>query len=305
MNRLCPLFAGLLTVVALGTAACGDLTPANQAIVVAPTPRPTATTTSVPPVDLAVVYTKDVTTSADRYGERALEVLSTAVADWPAPERGGLEVYLNVLSSTSYDAGSTVFVGAIAGLPGAPVLRPVLARPSQPDLAHCQANAFARSKCEGEIIERYNAALASAVEDERIAGRELDEATMAYTELLSVRRAEASALAEALDSIALPIDDRGTDIDGALARAAEQLRTSRASRKLLILWSDLEPYGAQHPGAIDLSNIEIVVVLDCHQGVDCAAHRTAFSDRVLALGALSIQWIDPSVASLTNLLDVQ
>ena len=120
-----------------------------------------------------------------------------------------------------------------------------------------------------------------------------------------MRGAEASALAEALDSIALPIDDRGTDIDGALARAAEQLRTSRASRKLLILWSDLKPYGAQHPGAIDLSNIEIVVVLDCHQGVDCSAHRTAFSDRVLALGAVSIQWIDPSAASLTNLLEVR
>lgn len=295
--------AGLLAAAVLNGTACGELTTTNEAMMVAPTARPTAMATpTVQALELAVVFTPDITTSANRYGDRALEIFAEAVTGWPAPGRGGLEVFLNLLSSTSYDASSTLFVGAVDGLPEAPTPRPPIERPRQPDLSACQDNAFARAKCEAGIVARYNAALGRAVEDEELAEREFRQATSAFQGLVVAREAEASALAEGLASLVLPVDDRGTDIDGALARAAEQLRSSIGGRKLLIVWSDLEPYGRQQPGVIDLTGIDVVVILDCHQGVDCPALRAAFSARVLALGATSIRWLEPSSAVFANLL---
>lgn len=302
-----PPWAWTLTPVLLAAAAlsgCGSLATADQPMMVAPTVTPTPTPTpSAPPIELTAVLIIDTTTSANRYADDALNLFAEQMRSWPAPARGGLEVLLNIVSSSSYDAASTLFVGRLEGLPSAPGRRLPLARPEAPSMARCQANAFSRATCEADRTAGYNAALLAVLADEQAAEDEFRVATTAFQDLARLRQSEALVLADAVLAIDLPVDDRGSDIDGALLRASEQLRASEAPAKLLVVWSDLDRYGPQQPGALDLTGIDVLVVHDCAQGVDCSAQRAELTARFTTSGAASVRWLDPSTARLADLFE--
>lgn len=288
------LFAGS----AIGTG-CGSTRPAAAPLLPTPTPVPVEYSLSVPSTDLAIAAFFDTTSSADRFAAEAKLVLASSLAAWTSPGRGGIDISINTLSSRSWDEESQRLVARLDGLPAAPVLRTTLARPGAVQVAVCDANTFSRAKCIADATDHYNAALTAALEDEAKAEAELDVAFGAFTALAESRRQQADALAQRIIALDLGRDSTGSDISGALLRGAETLRASRASKRVMLIQSDLIPSGPQHPGSLDLRGIDIVTFFfDCPQGVDCGAHRDAYTNTFLAAGAASVSWLDVGASRL-------
>lgn len=287
---------GVATLAAAPLFTSCDIEPASSraSLLVAPSSTPTSPVLTIPETELATVVLLDATTSADRFAEEAKAIVSDRLASWFIPGHGGLELHLNRITSDSYDASNELFSAAIPGLPEEPVLRPTLQHPAGPDFASCKKNAFGRAACEAELTNNYNLALHEALADEEAAAVELDEATALFEELHASRLAEAEQVAEQLRSLDPGSDDRGTDLDGAFLRAAEILQASHAPKKLVIVQSDMLPWGHQSTGTLDLTNVIVLVwFYDCRED-DCGARKAMWTERFTAAGALSVQWLDPA-----------
>ena len=290
----------------MSAAGCGSARKDTDPILATPTAAASVLAVTIPPTTLAVQAVFDITSSADRFGPEAKAQLAASVAAWPAPGRGGLDVTVSVLSSRSWDAASQLLTVHLDGLPEKPVRRETLFRPQAPVLEACALNTFDRAKCTSNATKAYNTALAKALADEAAAGYELTVELTAYERLVSQRKAEAAALADRITNVDLRHDPAGSDVSGALLRAVESLRPAKATKRMLLVQSDLLPYGKQQPGVLDLTGIDIVVFFfDCPQGIDCSAHRLASEQAFLSAGAASVSWFDPAASRITtNILEV-
>lgn len=299
------LLLAVISVAATGSSACGSVRNDAEPLLATPTPVAAEHALVLPPTELTVAAVFDITTSADRFGPEAKALLANSLATWPAPGRGGVDITLSVLSSRSWDAGSQILAVHLDGLPERPVRRPTLARPATPLLEACAANTFDRANCVAKATTGYNEALAKSLEDETRADVEFRKDLDAFEHLFNQRKAEAAALAERITDLDLGHDSGGSDVSGALLRGAESLQRAKAAKRVLLVQSDLVPYGKQQPGVLDLHGIDVVTFFfDCPQGIDCSAHHQANEQALLAAGAVSVSWLDPGAARLTtNILE--
>jgi hypothetical protein len=303
-----PSFIAIAGAVALGAtaipffAACNlPAGPRQATLLELPAPTRAATRTLiVPETELTAVVLLDITTSAERYAEEAKSAVAGRLAAWFSPGRGGLDLHISRIASNSYDASNEIFSIAIQGLPEEPSLRPTLARPPAPDVQTCKANVFGRAACEAALTESHNAALQEAVADEDTAANEFEQARALFEQVRTQRLAEVAEVSEQIKLLDLVRDDRGTDLDGALLRAAEILQAARAPQKLLIVQSDMLPSGRQTPGELNLKVVNVLVIFyDCREG-DCAGRKAAWTERFIAAGAASVAWHDPASSRLLS-----
>jgi hypothetical protein len=298
---LLSLFLAAITLASTGCNALGSARNPADPLLATPTPVVPELAFALPPTELAVAAVFDITTSADRFGPEAKAFLANSLAAWPAPGRGGLDLTISVLSSRSWDAGSELLALHLDGLPERPLRRVSLPRPATPHLEACAVYTFDRGNCTAKTTTSYNEALARALDDEARAESELHTALAAFDTLLNQREAEAAAIAERITNLGLGHEAAGSDIAGALLRGAETLRRAKATKRVLLIESDLVPYGRQQPGVLDLRGIDVVAFfVDCPQGIDCGAHRKANEQALLAAGASSVVWLDPAASRLTT-----
>lgn len=295
----------VLTGVVLGGAACDEFNVDSRAPV--ESRLLSAPTTAVGPVsqqprletELAVYAIFDITSSADRFSLEAKAQLAASVAAWPKPGRGGLDVTVAILSSRSWDASQQLLSAHVDGLPPEPVRPTTTNRPQKPDLGECKSAPFGRDKCEATAVATYNTALSVVLEEERQAEAEFQSAVAEYELLVAARRSEAAAIGERILNVDLGKETAGSDVQGALLRAAETLAMSTASSRIALVASDMVPYGKQQPGTLNLSDTNVVVFyFDCPQGTDCTAHRQAQEALLLSAGAKSVAFFDPASSRL-------
>jgi hypothetical protein len=295
------LFLAVISMAATGSSACGSVRTDAEPLTSTPTAVVAEHAFALPSTELAVAAVFDITTSADRFGPEAKALLANSLATWPAPGRGGVDVTLSVLSSRSWDAASQLLAVHLDGVPEKPVRRVSIPRPPTPDLEACSVHTFDRAKCVANATTSYNEALARAVADEARADSELRKDLGAFEHLFNQRKAEAAALAERITNLDLGHDSAGSDVSGALLRGAETLQRPKAAKRILLVQSDLVPFGRQQPAILDLRGIDVVTFFfDCPQGIDCGAHRQANEQAFLAAGASSVSWLDPGAARLTT-----
>src|SRR5690606_33275315 len=111
---------------------------------------------------------------------------------------------------------------------------------------------FGRDKCEATAVATYNTALSVVLEEERQVDAEFQSAVAEYELLVAARRSEAAAIGERILNVELGKETAGSDVQGALLRAAETLAMSKASSRIALVASDLVPYGKQQPGTLNL-----------------------------------------------------
>ncbi|MFN0146546.1 MAG: hypothetical protein ACKVT1_08555 [Dehalococcoidia bacterium] len=294
-------------VLVLGTTACADAQKSSALIQPTPTPVATATAPVVIPADeLVVVSLHDVTSSAIRYQEEAKRLIADQLPLLPRPGHGGVQLVVGTITRNSFDPANTKLAVHIEGLAPKPERRTTARRPQAPDLTTCQRNPFGRQQCEAKLTSEYNTGLAAATADEAKAEGEYAAASTAWEAGLAARAAQLEAVAGQLRDLPLTLDSAGTDINGALLRAAEVLGASKAPKKLLLVSSDWIPWGKQQEGDLHLPAGTIVKALfyDCIESRDCFARKQAWAERLLAAGAERVIWLDPGSSRLqTNIFE--
>ena len=111
---------------------------------------------------------------------------------------------------------------------------------------------------------------------------------------------QVEAIAENLRALSFTMDQRGTDIQGALLRAAESLAASDAPRKLVLIASDWIEYGPAQEGDLHFPAGTIVKAFfyDCVESRDCFSRKKSWSEKLLAAGAERVIWLDPAASRL-------
>lgn len=297
-------FLSLASVVA--SYGCGSL--ASNPAVSRPADQPPTLTAGVAPApvdptpddEFAAVLALDATTSAIRFSDEAKHQVAVALPGLLRPGYGGATFAVNTITANSFDPGNSKLAFRIPGLPTMPARRTTLPRPRDLDLSPCQRNPFNRSACEAQLAAEHQEQLDAAFADEGAAEREWREALAAWGTLKSDRQAEIVAAAEKLDALALEVDQRGTDIRGALLRAAETLSMSQAPKKLVLVASDWVSYGDEQEGELRFPSGTTVQAFfyDCLESRPCFERKQHWTETLLAAGAERVIWLDPAASRL-------
>ncbi len=282
---------------------CGDL--ATDRPVLSPTPWPVSTLAPAAPIpldEIIVVSLHDVTSSAIRYQDDAKLLVAEQLHLLLRAGHGGFQLVVGTISHSSFDPANTRLALRVDGLSPKPVMRQTSPRPQAPDLTACQANPFGRQQCAARLVAEYNTRLQAAVADEAEAAREFASAKSSWDAVFANRSSQVEVAAGQVRDLPLNVDFVGTDIRGALLRAAETLAASKAPRKLLLVSSDWLPSGPQQEGELHLPQGTTVkaIYLDCLESRDCLARKQAWTEKLLAAGAERVLWFDPGSSRLTT-----
>lgn len=284
-----------------GVTGCADY--ASTPATAQPTPTTisaTATPAALPADAVVVVSLFDVTSSAIRFQDEAKQVLANQLQTLLAPGHGGFQLVAGTITSNSFDAANSKLALRVAGLPLAPVPPPVSPRPSPPDLTSCQRNPFGRQQCEAKLAAEYTSELNTVLAEEARARNELAAASDAWQQVQHGRAAEVASAAAQLRDLPLTMDRNGTDLWGALLRAAETVSASSAPKKLVVIASDWEPSGRQQEGDLHFPAGTIVkaIFFDCVESRNCLDRKRSWTEQLLAAGAERVVWLDPAASRL-------
>lgn len=284
-----------------GVTGCADY--ASTPATAQPTPTTisaTATPAALPADAVVVVSLFDVTSSAIRFQDEAKQVLANQLQTLLAPGHGGFQLVAGTITSNSFDAANSKLALRVAGLPLAPVQPPVSRRPSPPDLTSCQRNPFGRQQCEAKLAAEYTSELNTVLAEEARARNELAAASDAWQQVQHGRAAEVASAAAQLRDLPLTMDRNGTDLWGALLRAAETVSASSAPKKLVVIASDWEPSGHQQEGDLHFPAGTIVkaIFFDCVESRNCLDRKRSWTEQLLAAGAERVVWLDPAASRL-------
>lgn len=300
-----PLLVMVALVSAVCATACEGYGLAPTTVQPTPTTVPAAATPAPVPADSVVVVSLfDVTSSAIRFQEEAKQVLANELDALLAPGHGGFQLVAGTISSNSFDAANSKLAVRVSGVPPEPVPRAVSPRPAPPDLTSCQRNPFGRQQCEAKLTSEYTSQLNAVLAEEARATTEFEAATAAWQQILKSRTAEVASAAAQLRDLPLTLDRKGTDIWGALLRAAETVSASSAPKKLVVIASDWESSGRQQEGDLHLPAGTIVkaIFFDCVESRSCLDRKRAWTEQLLAAGAERVVWLDPGASRLqTNI----
>ncbi len=284
-----------------GITGCDDYASAPATALPTPTIISATVTPAALPADAVIVVSLfDVTSSAIRFQEEAKQVLANELQALLVPGHGGFQLVAATITSNSFDAANSKLALRVAGLPLAPVAPPVSPRPTPPDLTSCQRNPFGRQQCEAKLTAEYTSELNTFLAEETRAKNELGAATDAWQQILNGRKAEVASAAAQLRDLPLTLDRKGTDIWGALLRAAETVSASWAPKKLVVIASDWEPSGRQQEGDLHFPAGTIVkaIFFDCVESRSCLDRKRSWTEQLLAAGAERVVWLDPGASRL-------
>jgi hypothetical protein len=247
-------FALLIALAASALSACSGGISAEPAN--PPTPVPSIATARTE------VACLDVTTSVPlAFDDAARDWFAHRVADAVPGAMEAATFYLRVTTSASYSSEDGLREVELPEVP---------APPAPPDLP-------------GNPYEAGKKAALEKAHAEDLAAWQAD---------LDAARARAVEQADAIRSVPLPRDDRGTDLLGCAIKASELLGPD--GNRTLFVASDLIPSGPQQLVTPDLRGVQVIIAFWCiDDAATCVARRDAFTSTVDAAGAASIDVLDP------------
>ncbi|MEZ4522935.1 MAG: hypothetical protein R3A46_15055 [Thermomicrobiales bacterium] len=234
-------------------------------------------------IDITGSYTPELRLDAQRHVAGWVETIA-------ANGRCDLTLFVSLLSSDSYPDEQTVQVVDHAACPPAPAL---------PELEATPTIAEAENRLNPLEQERL-AATATAAAGSAYAANATAQA--GYAAEVATREATIDearhGLGEELETLAafdVETDwGPGTDVWGALARAAERL-SAQDGERLVIIASDLMMNERQgRYDGIDLGGSRVIVInFACDDAANCEQLRVVWREELTALGALEVRFFDP------------
>jgi len=257
-------------------------------------------------IAMANVFDPTSSTLADLVAH-AKGLIANQVDSLVVPGQGDIYVFNNTVGRNSIDPRSSFLPFKVPATPNQPGRGETKARPAAPDAAACDSKTFGKQRCIDEVNAAYAAAMGEVIEDERAVQNEYLRALEEYDVQLSQHRASARVRTDELRAYELATTDVGSDIMGAFLVAGANLSTvrHRVERLHLFCQSDLEPYGKQSEGELDLQSVHVTIlnwdVSDAVRGRELAQQ---WDTRLRTAGAISIRFLTPAQTSVADLLEV-
>lgn len=215
-------------------------------------------------------------------------------------DAGGCDIrlYPGYVEANSFAAaaqGQRITVPACPVPPRTPLGPPA---PPQPDLSSCTPFA---AKCEDDLQAKYLKKMKAWQESRDKAVATYAAELQRYEQAVSTIRARALADLERLLRTPVAPEQAGTDIHGLWVSTGELLRAERGRRQLVVVASDLRPFGYQSGGEIPPMSEAVVAVafFECDEPVACQA---TMADLPGMLRARQVEFLTPAQSALDQLL---
>jgi len=289
-TTLAVIAAGLLPVASLALAC----TPAVDGPGTLQTPAPlaaTATPQPVPAEKLHLVACYDASSSyPPELRVQAQGQVSSMLRSLIGPGFPGALVHERWITHHTRSSEARLASYEIPAVPPQPVADPY---PPAPPTPNPDDPAFLYDK---DAREAAQSAYESAARDWEAQKSAIDQAYLAAQDAVNDAVAAAVGIIDARDAAiaaaVVPQAD-GSDIGGCPQKAGDVLQGGNAP-KVLIIASDMEPYGQQDIGSLSLSGVRVMVLgFHCDLAVECQERREYWTGIFTAAGAASVDFFDP------------
>jgi hypothetical protein len=222
------------------------------------------------------------------------------------PGQGPVFSFVNEIGPDSFAPRRGLLSFRQPPVPNQPSRRQTKARPPEPDYSACQKQTFGKQRCIADLDASYQASLSAVLADEAQAQQEYLDKLQTFDGILAAARANVKEQTDQIRALAMHPTDVASDILGALLVAGQNLASVQADFKLLLVQSDLIPFGPQSSGNLALDGVHVALIdWDARDSAEAGHLRQLWEARFRAAGAASVRFLSPAITAITDLLEVQ